>query len=602
MKMKKVLSVFLLATILIGVIPAIPSVAASVNGTYELFRDPTLSNGVTAHSIDYVATGTNRDLTIPSASGAPIWTLAEWSNRYDFTHRSETTYSNPSANVYVYETADKRVTFDQNDDSVSLYLKASQVYNAPRRDGEDWPALILEHSIVDNIYAYRPEKTLIKNMNALRLRLSTELTEYENFMTSSQYDSGLHTAQFCVYLYVTGFRANGSGEMMWFGANLFDSRYTSMPEWYKKDEGFDGASGLMIYNIPSGAYDYNSFHDESGNVVTTNGRLNMDMDVLPYIKRALTIAHQNGYMMGIDINDCFVSGFNIGWEIPGTFDAEMKIRDLSLTSYTGDAVYDPAVFYSGDVTTDTVRPIDDLLTISYPASLFSQGSTDAIDFHITDTTSAPVEVRSSTYPQSATICRDYTMTLKKNGNPEKYLYNDDVTFRFDATKLSAFTKDGGCKSTVHIYRIDAGGTCRELLPVFDTTNFTMNVTTNINSTIRVAVTHHQTSSWQSDEAGHWHICSKCRERVDDGKHELNSSGVCKTCSYVCDHLLGDLNGNFKIESNDAALVRTAYLSADAEQTAAYLPTGDVNGNAKLDSNDYILIRMKVLGLIDEFPA
>lgn len=31
----------------------------------------------------------------------------------------------------------------------------------------------------------------------------------------------------------------------------------------------------------------------------------------------------------------FVDGMNLGWEMPGTYDAEMKIKNLSLKSYVG---------------------------------------------------------------------------------------------------------------------------------------------------------------------------------------------------------------------------------------------------------------------------
>ncbi len=58
-------------------------------------------------------------------------------------------------------------------------------------------------------------------------------------------------------------------------------------------------------------------------------------------------------------------------------------------------------------------------------------------------------------------------------------------------------------------------------------------------------------------------------------------------------LYGDLNGNGILDSNDAALLRTAYLTPDTADGEA-LSLCDFNGNGYPDSNDYIVLRRALL--------
>lgn len=59
--------------------------------------------------------------------------------------------------------------------------------------------------------------------------------------------------------------------------------------------------------------------------------------------------------------------------------------------------------------------------------------------------------------------------------------------------------------------------------------------------------------------------------------------------------LGDVNGNATLDSNDCALIRSAFLGnltlGREEQSAV-----DINQNGRADSNDYLLARMAVLGI------
>lgn len=135
----------------------------------------------------------------------------------------------------------------------------------------------------------------------------------------------------------------------------------------------------------------------------------------------------------------------------------------------------------------------------------------------------------------------------------------------------------------HVYDNDCDATC------------------NICGAVRVAP-HQYSKVWSADIVCHWHDCIACGVRTDICEHTYDANGVCTVCGYEAVAQLGDLNGNGEIDSNDAALLRTHFLTwGGSAGEEAVLAVCDINGNGKVDSNDYVLIRMKVLGLIEAFP-
>lgn len=89
----------------------------------------------------------------------------------------------------------------------------------------------------------------------------------------------------------------------------------------------------------------------------------------------------------------------------------------------------------------------------------------------------------------------------------------------------------------------------------------------------------------------------CQVLNETQQNEQSLSFTDKAVDAVQTVKRGDFNGNGTVDSNDAALLRNAYLTWDGVTNAAsILASADVNGNEKLDSNDYILIRLDILGI------
>jgi hypothetical protein len=61
-----------------------------------------------------------------------------------------------------------------------------------------------------------------------------------------------------------------------------------------------------------------------------------DVDLLPIVKDALEAAWERGFVSDSrDLADYRLGGVSIGWEVPGTFDVALQIRDVSLKAATG---------------------------------------------------------------------------------------------------------------------------------------------------------------------------------------------------------------------------------------------------------------------------
>jgi hypothetical protein len=54
------------------------------------------------------------------------------------------------------------------------------------------------------------------------------------------------------------------------------------------------------------------------------------VDLLPHLLKGLQEAAQRGYLKSPDPHDYAVANMNLGWEIPGTFDAAVQVQGLEI--------------------------------------------------------------------------------------------------------------------------------------------------------------------------------------------------------------------------------------------------------------------------------
>jgi hypothetical protein len=243
----------------------------------------------------------------------PYWRLAQWGTKHSL---EGTKHHTIGSRIFSYTNGSKTITADTARGELVLGARASQEYTRPRKEGEEWPHLLIEQ--------YFSQKPYVKKLQALRVKLKVQLTSYEACMSENEYDPGLHAAQLQLYLMVQNRDTSSSkfGDYFWFGLAPFDNREELSKETWHKDGGKKDTTHKFIYIMPANAFLDRSLRDGTWATI--------DVDVLPYILKAQGLAYTGGFLVGTEPEQLALTGMNFGWELPGTFDVEAKIQDLEI--------------------------------------------------------------------------------------------------------------------------------------------------------------------------------------------------------------------------------------------------------------------------------
>ncbi len=264
--------------------------------------------------------------------GEPVWTLAQWASRHSLADPAVTRqFQIGKTPVFAITNASKRVTVDSRRGEIELALFASACYDRPRRAGESWPHLLASAPLTDT--RYPAIACRVERMKRLDVSFACRLDAFADRQPNA--DPKLHAAQFLLFLYVQNLTQgdDGFGDMMWFGIPIFDNRYPERGERYHRDGGKPGASGKFIYSMPTRAClpEGEGFARGERLLAGRDARwVEFRVDVAPWIVYAYQLAQKNGFLKTSQLSDLYVSGMNFGWEMPGAYDASMRLRGLSI--------------------------------------------------------------------------------------------------------------------------------------------------------------------------------------------------------------------------------------------------------------------------------
>ena len=437
-----------------------------VDGVYELFTDTKFENGfkVLPALKSELSSGYGY-FNYGDPTLRPSWSLAQWDTKYDFRDmENNTIFSEIDTGVYSYDSIDKILTVDTVNGILGMELNASQVYDAPRVEGQAWPHLLIEGSTKN---AEAPFANRAVNMDHLRLTLSQRLVKFEDHMGDTA--TGLHAASFFIYLYVKGINEQSQSEMTWFGLTLFDNRVAFAAESGRQDSGKDDASGLFIYQVPARGFTATDFVENGVITPSADGQwMNIDIDLLPYIQRALVLAQEQGFMKGVTMDTVVVDGMNMGWEMPGTYDGKIEVKDLSLKAYVGETyelnkgIYNLSV-PEMDVTETLV--VDSNLTMNVPKELVIMDGIEQsmLQLQAVKHTGDGIEI------DGRDVTEAYDIGLWINGN----LYDS----RLDTDLELVYTASSGNIRDLQFYAVNAAGRAKLLEGTYDeeanTFTFTM---------------------------------------------------------------------------------------------------------------------------------
>jgi len=137
------------------------------------------------------------------------------------------------------------------------------------------------------------------------------------------------TAQFQLMLTVENInpRSPGYKDYLWFFIPMYDARYTLPKEMQKKDAGNSKKKG-------TGRFMFNPGGAEFTDIPASSKRwIGIAKDLLPLIGEALNAAWSNGFLCGShSLSDYSVRSAVMGWEVTGTLNVAMQIRNLGLAA------------------------------------------------------------------------------------------------------------------------------------------------------------------------------------------------------------------------------------------------------------------------------
>lgn len=267
-----------------------------------------------------------------AAEGAPYWQLSQWGCTHDLAGAA----FSRDGSVMQYDDAGKCVTVDVARASLTLSIKGSEEYprdsegRVRERIGlmENWPHLLAEQT---NVMFLLPQ-----GLKHLYMSLDYEVTKCESLVDRNVYpeDIRMHAGMFVWFLHLTDTDPGSSSylQSMWFGIKMFDTRFmggTPAAE-FGYDTGKEDSTGLLIF-IPS----LEEVARQEGSVVTlpssvVGRRGVVQFDALPFIEKALMAAREIGAMTRIGVEGLRIDSTNIGWELMGNNDAEVKIHAINL--------------------------------------------------------------------------------------------------------------------------------------------------------------------------------------------------------------------------------------------------------------------------------
>ena len=251
------------------------------------------------------------------------------------------------------------------------------------------------------------------------------------------------------------------------------------------DGGKADASGLFIYMIPSRGFTDTDFVENGQIVASEDGEwMNIDIDVLPYIKRMLNLAQEKGFMLGVTLDTVVIDGMNMGWEMPGTYDGEMWIKDLSLNSYVGTTYESNNGIYNllvSDMAEKETITVDESLTVTVPKNLVE---IDGINESMLILQSSKRDSVDGVTVEGRKVTEVYDMATYVNGNAYETDYDHDLELVYKAAS--------GNISDLKFYTVRRNGNTNMIEGIYDEESNTFRFT--LKNASSIAVTAEQGNS------------------------------------------------------------------------------------------------------------
>lgn len=280
----------------------------------EHYADPTWDRGFSLLApVAVNAVGVPEDTLYFTGDGKnPCWNLCCWNFENGLSQEIR------KDGIYGTGFTDGTYSIFRNKDNVlTMEVISSQVYDHPRKDGENWINFLIETSF-DNLK--------VKDFKTMIFSYDLVIQKCEMKMSDEEYNTNIHAAQCLAYLYVRNTNKESKDYMksLWLGVGSFDNR----------DEGGIGKIAQTMWDIGTSTFIFGMSDEEVFGKVDFYDKKwhNCTVDVRKAINEAINALTKNGFMKESVVDDFEVMGMNYGWELPGTFDVRSQVRNFSLTT------------------------------------------------------------------------------------------------------------------------------------------------------------------------------------------------------------------------------------------------------------------------------
>jgi hypothetical protein len=252
---------------------------------------------------------------LPGVRGLkPFWGLSQWSSRFPLAADAGVKLNDGAV---VWSNAAKSVTVGPASSAradICLAVNTGVEYQPKSRNaGEPWVHLLVEQEFESPVP--------LAKISAAKIHVEARLLRAQK-LTMTNYTPDVHAAQFQIYLTVQNRQpgSKGYGDLVWFEVPIYDDRDRFPKEFKAQDF---GGTGKFIFTPNGKTFSDVSAHD--GKWVT------IDKDLLPMLREALKEAWVRGFVKDSkESSDYYIGGVYMGWELPGSFDVAMQVRNLSL--------------------------------------------------------------------------------------------------------------------------------------------------------------------------------------------------------------------------------------------------------------------------------
>ena len=259
----------------------------------------------------------------------PSWKLAQWDSGPCLWR--DRVYSYPYT---ITDGVSKWVTYDPEEKSLLLRLNTEPYYEGKGAvEGDYWPHLLVEENFGYQEAAEADKAYYSGAASSMHLSFDLRMPYYSAVYNA---DDWVEAAQLYTYVTVNNKKCS-DGRFVWFGMQLFDSRYERRASSWHVDGGKADASNQMIYLIGLGEVypeGVTSFWGQDGSAPqVTNEWLHIDIDLIPYMRDMLKLAVEQGYFPAdTAMEDLYINYINYGWETIATYDCGVEIKNLQLDS------------------------------------------------------------------------------------------------------------------------------------------------------------------------------------------------------------------------------------------------------------------------------